>query len=252
MSSKVEKPTHVYVTLDSLLDMRLGTLTCMSTDFAFDVSMDERYYLREEDLFATVKAGALSKAMYAKVHESLKDIIPRNSVRTRMFEFIDELMGKLFFEVVSKPYHSSVGLEVNTFPYQLNDEEAALILESIATLFDGRFNVHLIHRNPKEITAEIAAERYRAMIMYSYHDWLNANDEAVRKKVLFDQTGLYVPQLYQGHLPTSNELAEFAKHNTNPFAFLTKVLSPFVSVQHLPVALFCAAIPANKPEYAAL
>lgn len=247
-----EKPTHVYVSLDSLMDTRLGLLTCLSTDFAFEVSMDERYYNRQEDVFSTEKHGTLSKQRYAEAFAAAMDQVVRNSIRTRMFEFIEELMSKLFFEILSKPFHSSVGLEINTWPYVLNDEEATAIMDSVVTLFEGRFNVSLITRDPKTITAPMAAERYRAMVMYSYDEWLNTHNDDIQKKVLFDQTGLYVPTLYQGYIPTSNELAEFAKNNTNPFAMLTKVLSPFVTIQYLPVALYCAAIPANKPEFAAL
>ena len=252
MAKPAEKPTHVYVSLDSLLDMRLGTLTLMDTTFAFEVSTDERYYTREEDLFASADMGTLTKKTFAHVHETLRDQVVRNSIRTRMFEFLEQLMQKLFFDALGTPFHSQVGIEVNTYPYVLDEEEAALTLESIAQLLDGRFTVRLIHLSPAELTVTMAAERYRAMVMYSYHEWLNLHDEEVRKKTLFDRTGLYVPRLYQGHVPTQAELQEFARNNTEPFMLLEKVLAPFVTIQYLPAALFSAAIPSNKPEYAAL
>lgn len=245
-----DKLTKLYISLDSLLDTRLGTLTVLNAQFAFDVSTSEAYYLREEDLFATPTQGALKKETFAKVAKAKQALILRNSLSTRILEFVDQLMHTLFYQALNTPYHSGVAIDVNTYPYVLSDEEQVAMLESLVLKLKGRYTINLIHKSNEELHVDTVRETYRAMVMYHYHEWLNMYDAQIKKKSLKDNTGLFVPRLYQGHVPSDEELVEFAKHRTDPFSFLQRILMPFVLLQYLPVALYSAATPANKPHYA--
>ena len=243
-----EKIAKIYVDLDSLLDTRLGTLALISTDFAFDVTTSKDYYVREEDLFQTEAAGKLSKELFTQVHTARRAEVVRNSLRTRIPDFVLKLATNLFFHALSTPWQSGVEVEVNSFPYVLSDEEAKELLASMAALFDANFTIRLVNKRYEDLTIEYVRENYRAMVMYTYHEWMNLHSKDLQKKPLKDLS-LYVPRLYYIKKPTREELVEFAKNNQDVFTFHQAAMRPFVMIQHMPIALFCAHTPANLEAY---
>ncbi len=250
MSEPGQHATKAYVTLDSLLDTRLGALNLISTDFALDVMQNPAYYTRAEDHFGSDKMGYLANETYQQVYRENYANIVRASIKTRMIEFIEQLLQKLYVDAMTTPYHSAISLEINTWPFTLEAEEMNALQSVIAMALKGQHKVDVITKDPKFITAEYARDNYRAMVMYHYHDWLNHHNAQVMKKVLYDATGLYLPRIYQGYEITGEDLAEFEQYQTDPFTLTQRVLMPFVTIQWLPISLYCAAVPSNLTAYA--
>lgn len=251
MSSKEGiKVAKLYVDIDSLLDTRLGTLNVISPEFAVDVTSKDDYFTREEDLFSSEAMGKLPKDIFDRVFEQYRNDILPNSLRTRMFEFIENTLSQLAYGALNSPEQSATALEVNIHPYVLAPEEELKILQVIATILGRRFTVSLINKSVQELEIEYVREHYRVMVMYSYHPWMNHWDAQIKKKPLKD-TGLYVPRLWKNYKPEPAALQQFAEFNTDPFEFLHISLAPFVVVQFLPIAFWCANTPSNKASFTA-
>lgn len=242
------KLAKVYVSLDCLLDTRLGALSLINSDFCYEVTTAKSYFMREEDSFKTKKMGQLSKGVFKEIIRTKKQEIVRNSLKTKMHGFIRELCTKLFFEAMSTPFHSGVEIDVNVYPYEFNESEARALIESLVICLGKEFSINLISKTHKQLDVAQVRENYRCVIMYEYHEWINLYDTEIKKKPLRD-TGFYVPRLYFGQLPSGEELKTFAENNTDPFSFSQQILAPLVLIQYLPIALFCADSPANKAEY---
>jgi len=223
----------------------------LNPDFAFEVCSSEAYHLRDEDIFGSAQHGVLSKEAFQRVAELKRDKILPNSLRTRMFEFLRQLMSKLFFEAINTPYHSSVAIDVNVYPFVLTSEEEAVMIASLAEMMHGHFTINLINKSPAQLDPEYVREHYRAMITYTYHEWMNHWDKEIKKKPLKDMT-IFAPRIHHVRAITEKEMAEagFAQFNLDPFSLLQLLLKTTVLIQHLPIALYCAATPANKPAYA--
>ncbi len=243
--------TKVYLALDCLLDTRLGVLATISPDFAFEVTTKKSYFMREEDKFGTPEMGVLNKDLLAEVLKKRPEEVIRNSLRTKIPQFVREICTKLFFQAMSTPFHAGVEIDVNVYPHKFNDVEAKALIASLVLCFGKEFTLNLISKSDQDLTVDYVHDHYRCVIMYVYHEWMNVHQKEIQKKPL-KTTGFYVPRLYFLTPPTEEALQEFADHNTDLFKFTQTILGPLVPIQFLPVALFCADTPSNKPEYSAM
>lgn len=239
----------IYVALDCLLDMRLGAMVLLDDEFAFEVSTQESYYLREEDYFVSKKYGALGKEMLSKLLRQRADDILPNSLKTRLPKFIFDLGKRLKDQAHNTPYHTDMAIEVNTYPCSLTQEELATLLRVIKECIGGDYPISLIHKSDELLTYRYVKDNYRCVVMYDYKNWMNLYDKEIKKSPL-KETCFYVPKLYFGTPPAREALLELEKHRTDPFSFMEEIMMPLVPIQFLPIALFCADIPMNKDFYA--
>lgn len=238
----------IYVTLDSLLDVRLGALSIINTDFAFEVVSDKRYFLRQEDVFETKTHGALSKEKLLSIIDQQGNKVIRNSLITNAYLFIKELCTKLTIQYLTGPHRCTIELDINTHPYNFTQAEQDTLLSLFQTKIGQEFTIHLIHKSDAELTAGFCRENYLCMVMYNYANWVNLHDTELKKKPLRN-TGLYVPKLYFTRMPDKEEMKAFEENQLDIFQISAQILEPIVVVQYLPVALFSAATPENKFEY---
>lgn len=232
----------IYVTLDCLLDTRMGALTLADPDFAHAVVTSGTYFNREEDLFKSPKHGVLSKENFNLFYHSRINDLLRVSLRTKMHQFITTLRSRFAMISISTPNQTHLEVEINAYPFVLSTEETAQILRIISYRLGSEMRVTMTRLSPEQITIDHVQKNYCAMIMYHYYEWLNLHEQAIRNTPI-KSTGLYVPRLYFGEPPTHDQLKEFADHNTNPFDFQQNVLGPLVLIQYIPVEWYCIDLP---------
>jgi hypothetical protein len=238
----------IYISLDAILDTRLGTLINLSPDFAFDVSSQEEYYKREVDIFKTAQQGQLTKENFEALFEANRQDLVKCSIMTNIYIFLAELCTVFYNQVLSTPFMSSIEIDVNIHPYKLTDDEADKFLSILSSYIGDRVSINMIDKSDKELTIESVRNVYKAMIFYKYHDWLNLHTNELKKKPLRDLS-LYVPKLYFSNVPTKEQLAEVTKQGNDPFTLSQEILAPLVLIQYLPIAFFSANTPFNKQEY---
>lgn len=237
----------IYVSLDSLLDTRMGTLAMLDSDFAFAVTMHGGYFKREQDLFSAPDWGALDPALYRRLHETRRDAIVRSSVKTKMVRFVGELAMQVALRSIGTPSQAQVAIEINVHPYQLNSDERTELLQTLAYCFKGDLSLNLVDIAPQALGIEQVRQNYVAMVMYSYEAWLNAHDTALRKAPL-KEVCLYVPRLFFSRLLTEQERGELDVYGIDPFEMNRHVLAPLVIVQYLDIALYCLDVPTPRAE----
>lgn len=241
----------IYISLESLLDMRQGALAVLDDKFAYEVTTQADYFTREEDSFSSRKYGALSKELLTRLLNEKADLIAANSLSTRMPRFIRELVNRLKEQAHNTPYHTSVAVEVNTYPCNMTPEENEVLLQVLRVSLGEGFQITLIHKAEAQLTYQHVKTNYMCMIMYNYVQWMNLYEKDIKKSPLKDMC-FYVPKLYFGVPPTAEELDELARHNTDPFTFMQEAMAPLVPIQFLPIALYCADIPMNRDEYSTI
>jgi hypothetical protein len=244
----IKNGKKLYVSLDSLLDTRLGVLNTIDVDFATDVTLKESYFTRVSDTFKNSKGNELNKELFNKVLNELKELVLRNSFKTKMHVFLVQLCYAINIKYLEVPVPYSFSIDINTYPFTLNDNEIKDLLESIVSLIGKDFDINVVSLAPNQLTIDYVKDNYQAMIMYNYHDWLNLHNENLKKKKLTEVT-LYVPKIYFGSIPSKNDLEELDKVNKDPFDFNKEILRPILSIEYLPISLYSVDIPLNKPEY---
>jgi len=236
---------NIYVSLDSILDTRLGTLLKINQDFAFNVSSKEDYYNRVVDEFSDDKFGALDKDLYSKVYNMYSDEIIKMSMKTKMYVFLFELCNRLVMESIDGPSFFGSEIHINIHPFSLTDREISAIAKALHVCLSNQFTVKAINIPIEDFTCEVAVSNYCALFMYNYGDWLNKHDESLKKKLLKNLV-LYVPKLNYIRPINSEERKQLDARDMDEYTLLSMVLCEFIKLQCLPISLYCADTPLNK------
>lgn len=246
----------VYVGLDTVLDLRLGALVAVYPDFAVAVTTSENYFLREDDVFGSDTLdqrtqrpfGVMPLDMLKKVTDHLGKKVVQAAMKTKINKFVRQLCATHWQAVLKQGQEIHPSIEINLWPYQFSKEELVSLQQVLSGYFGAPFAVSLIDLPPKRLTIDEVSKTYFAMVMYHYAEWVNAHDVALRKTPL-RSTGLYVPRLYFEGKPPKEKLQDLIDNHADPFEEIGRALSPFLPVQYLPVAFFCADLPYNLESY---
>jgi hypothetical protein len=233
----------VMVTLDSLLDVRMGLLYLIDQNASVRLAETVLYFEREADVFKfggkTISPQELYKAMPAKK----ADILPYCS-RTIMWRFVVELLVSIMNGNTAGGLFE-VGLEINTFPYVLTPDENKMLTEVMVEISNNLFSVDVVCIPHSSLTPEIVGEHYVAMIMYDPTDWFNVHKEAM----MMAKTAavlLYVPKTHKIRELTSEENVEMRRHGMTLFDAMEMLVKPIINLKFVHTRLFCLECPANQ------
>ena len=248
----------LYVDLDAVVDLRLGVLNLVSPPFAFDQTTHPEYFQREEDAFSSTRInpatnepfGGLPRPLFKSVLVQCRDKVLTASLRTKINKFVRQLCAAHLANVIRSGQEIRIIIEVNIHPFVMTPEAQIELTQTLQTDFFGlHFQVALIDISPQDLNLDVVRDNFFGLVRYEFFDWLNLHDTALRKKPIRD-TCLYVPRLYAGGKPTDAEslslLAEFKKRKMDPMEKISQALANFVPIQFLPIAFFCADVPANQ------
>lgn len=239
----------IYLASDAMWDLRQGTLTRISPEFAAAVTSEESYYTRDQDVF-TVGGETLRADIYEGVRKRYAQEIVRMSLRTTIFEFLRSLCKEYIKHSVITPFMDDFALQLNAYPFVFSEEEQAELVAAIKNEVGEGIPVEIVYHTLDELTPSVVRERYSAMVVYHWYEWMNVHADALKRSPLLE-VGVYGPRVYfldKGQIPEDLE-KELAKRNTDLFHQTELTVRPVMVLQLLPVALFSAATPANKPEF---
>ncbi len=242
--------SKIYISLDSILDMRLGVLNTISDEFGFDVISNKEYYIREEDLFSSPNFGKLDNRLFLDVKKKYLDIIPTNSLATTMHLYISELATRHIQNVLNNPIKSNLEIDINFYPYVINDNDSNAIINNVYNLLDGIMPINKVFIPNEKLTVNYIKENYSDMILYEYVEWMNLLEKDLKKINIRDYVRLHVPRLYLDKAKLSKEVEkDLSNMKLDSFEFNQLLLNPIVSIIYLPIALYCVNNQYNKREY---
>ena len=181
---------RVLVQLDALLDTRLSTLTRIDPD-KIEALVQAGYHTREFDFFTGYDTQQF-KEMYAQRDKSTL----MESIETKMFLFLRQLVDALDEQTLLRPYHTGVEIVVNTHPYVLDESDMVTVKETVAYWTKNLATVNVITISDEDLTPEVCKANYSAMIRYDYTEWLAMHVEAMSRTRLIELT-LYVPDIFK-------------------------------------------------------
>ncbi|EBV8434066.1 hypothetical protein AVA65_07440 [Salmonella enterica subsp. enterica serovar Minnesota] len=207
--SGLNRILKIYTELDALFDYRRGLVQHLLTshktyksdaervldgDKQWELYLADRYRKRRLDNF-DIPELKLSTAAYNALYKErrLEHFLMYypSALEKHMFKMIMDI------EMLDNPTPSIKGavLYVNTFPYQLDDELNALLADTVNRRFGGRYNVQLVHSDPKTFTANTFGQ-YDYVFKY---DILTGNYEWFMKSLAETQipnTTFFLPSLF--------------------------------------------------------
>lgn len=247
---------YLYVDLDSLLDVRLGTLAVHHPEVFAKIVNDDAYYLREMDDF-TAWGGPdreAFQALYAK--RGIAEL--QASIMTAMPMVVKNIMGIMERDFEETPHYTEVGMDINIYPYELQDDEIE-DLSKIMMVYGGiNITPQVIRIAPADLTPDRIEPRYKGVLMYDFRHWLEMHQPKLKPIQLMRCT-FHAPWLVYGALMTPDQLEQAGLRREASHREMTEIsLREFLFLEYLPATFFSSyrpdlierVFPLRNPEIA--
>jgi hypothetical protein len=237
----------IYVSIDSLLDTRQGTLLHISPDVAFEITSQEQYHARTSDEFVSKTYGKLSVELFKQIKETYKHEIVFKSLKTKMYLFLQELINAYIDLSIGTPHVSTITIEVNLHPYNFSEEQIEYIMKAMVAHIGNAAAISIVNFDLNTFSLKDVAVKYDALIMYDPVNWLNSKHNEFKTGVL-KETTLYLPKMNNVRPLTDKEKKDFSREVTDVYSFTQMLFTGFIRLVYIPVESYCADVPYTKTE----
>ena len=232
---------RIYVSLDELVDTRLGLISIHKPDIATLLVKEgsDVYFKRMHDKVLWETLG-LTKEEYHTLWNNRDVEVLRNSVVTHIPNVINEII---------RLYRSSgehglddiqIYLDVNMHPYRLSTEEQteleAVLFEMIPIL-EG---ISFINVPRKELTHSFIKNKYNYVIMYDFNEWMEIHGPSLKNQ-LINQVQFFAPRIFL-EIPDEEEINQDplikGLWELDPFKVTESMMSPKLGITFIPASDF--------------
>jgi hypothetical protein len=223
----------VYVDIDALLDTRLGTLALLNNEYAVNALMGD-YTSRSIDSFPDVPYEIFKKAYEKRNVDTLM-----LSTFTDVFVLLNSCVKSTFEAAATNVNTKPLQIQVNVFPYDLDEEEMAEISVAVWSRLKEMADVNVVNISDAFLTPQYCKDTYTMMVRYDYQSWLKIHhDSHAFEKTKMPEVSIVSPALYQKY-PNEQELTELKEQNIHPFTAVELTMSPFFTLRLTDVSVFC-------------
>ena len=230
--SAEKKYLQLYVSLDSLIDTRLGTISKIDKDLVSKILLDGKYHTRDEDVFE-----GIDKEVYNDLYKKRDVLTLANSLLTNMMPLLRHLIGKLNEQAIVSPYHEGGKVVVNLYPYKLTKEEQNEMGNAITAWIHDLAPVSFINYSPTELTPIYCKNTFSLMVMYDYQDWLEGNSELFLSTQMPEIT-MFVPAIYFVNKPSEEELERITRESMSPLNAIQTLAKGIIDLMLIDVTYF--------------
>jgi len=230
--SKTKNLSSILVSLDCILDTRLGTLAKIDPNKVDEILLTEDYHTRDTDVFE-----GIDNELYKKLYKSRDTNTLANSMITNIMPLLRHLVSKLNEQAVVRPYSDGAKIIVNLYPYKLKKEEQIEIGKAVASWMQGMAPVSLINMSPTQLSPYYCKNTFALMLMYDYEEWLEGNAELFYKTQM-PEISMFVPAIYFNDKPSDVELAKMQNESMSPFQAMESLAKTIIDLTLIDVAFF--------------
>lgn len=233
-----------YVGLNEIIDTRAGAIKCLRPDLYADIVREGNgYHQRKGDFFP----GITKEEYQAKYHAQEFELLEEGTV-SNVFQFLYPQIADLMTEAIAAEadLKDRPMLDVNIWPYELNDQEISAIRTMVYLRTGGIIGIRMINTPISEMLPTICSDKYLMMIMYDYHNYINAHSHALIKNPV--PTLLLVgPMVYFNTNPDENEeTIDQLNHGINSLSILEASLAPRIGLKFINVDVFSILYPDDR------
>lgn len=225
----------VYAELDAILDTRMGTLALFGDDVVEQVLLEGNYHKRESDQFTGVDSRVFRDRYAKRDVETLKRSRP-----TKGLFLLNSLVRYLKEQATVRPYHDSAKVVINTYPYQLSQEEEVELGKVIVTWTSGLAPVELVHMRPLELSpVYVKQQSYSSMLMYEYDPWMSLHySPDNRHATPIQDVSIYAPAIYFSDKPSEEVVEQLISAAAHPLQAIEIIGRALVGLNLIDVEYF--------------
>lgn len=235
----------VYIDIQSLMDLRMGTLMTISPEFGIALSEDLSYYDRKVEKFGNPDLGYLDKEKYQAVYDKYGLVILKNSVLTKMHMFLLALCCDFAEKKLGSPTNAPLEIAVNTYPFEFSPKEQKELILCLTQYLGNLFNITINYIDSNNLSVEDVADNYLAMVMYNPKPWLDAHARVLRNGKA-KMVKLYTPGVNHMREFTPEEEKLLQKTGHDLFELTRMALAPAIGLEYIHVSWFCLDTDLNR------
>lgn len=203
-------------------------------------AIDNHYYKRQIDMFSGVD-NIKFKELYDN-RQNYPEIL-KLSTRTHVCSMITEFVMRVHENTSSSPFHFHPKIQVNTFPYNLSDEEISDLVLTMRDLTSGKADIEIVHLSPKQVSPYYVKNNLSMVIMYDYPKWLELHSVSGDiKKATSPDVIMIGPAIYFKPVkPSEANLVKLVEA-------MEQLAAPFIALKLVPVDIFSSVMRFKKKE----
>lgn len=228
---------RLMIELDMLLDTRIAAVSQLNQQAAIDL-LTPAYRQRISDdlgeLTPLITTEEFKKKYALRNKETLMWARP-----TPMLYFFCLTVNQNVELSQSNENIEEIEIDINTYPYDLNDEEKDEICACLLTYINYPVVVRTIFMPPYALTInEIKLRQWTSLYMYNFRDWAESiipNMTEATPKI--PSVFIVAPELLktQKELPAVDDMKMPNGQQVSPHQAVRILLSPFISIRYAPV-----------------
>lgn len=231
---KAPAPTvdKIMVSLDALLDTRLGVIAQKYPEKLEKLLEGRRYFERIQDRFDGVDHDEFVELYKKRDVETLKCSM-MSQITLLMASFIKSAAEEVFAGAAP----TAMIFDINIHPYQMDEEEKSDLVGALEFHIGDAAEFNVVSIPNEFLTPAICKSQYAVLVMYDFPDWLRMHGEAF-KVTRMPNMIIYAPRLLE-KLPTPEENKKMVEMQLDPFEAARLAASPGFSIRFLTIDMFC-------------
>ena len=240
----------IYTELDAILDTRIGTLMLYSKEEAVKLLKSGEYFTRFSDWFK--KPGSVPFDYDTEYKNRDLDTLQE----ARMTDCLYVLRGVIVEATTNslQGTHARPDVFVNTYPYQLTEEERNEYAKVLSHLIEEDVDIKVGYINYKLLTPNRIRDEFAYMIMYNFNEWLDRHIEEFDKKSSsrIPDVTIVAPALLSAELPrTKEEMKDLMLDDLHPLVVVQKTLVSCFNLEFIDPKYFCIVDPTTHVQQTA-
>lgn len=230
----------IYVDIQSLLDLRQSVLIeLMGEESALEYVSNDEYNFREHDKFP------VDQKLYLEKMSSKSPVIFKNATITYIEVLIKNKLTNLEKLNGFNGENSQPELVVNTYPYQLTQDQVRNIQNAIFVKLNVLCVVSIVYDQPSVWSPSyIRNNNVSSFFMYDFSGWMKHHSTKLINGDL-KNCNVYAPSIGSAEL-TPEELKELKKLGFNDiFSYTEYILASACRIQFLPIVFYTNIITAT-------
>lgn len=183
---------YIMVDMDSLLDTRLGVISNISQEAAYNIAMNPNYIYRDFDDWYALSGGLVTNEEVAEAYAARGGANTRKtldaSFETGLAPFIYRVLAEADVNMMDGMTRAAdeIGLAINIAPYHMDFKEREALIEIMRLKYGRELNIKIVTYHIHELTLQCLADEFGMMIQYDFIEWFKYHHEAITTSLMSD------------------------------------------------------------------
>lgn len=215
----------IHVELDALLDTRLATLYQINPAL-IGKAIECGYRNRISDVWSEIGLDVDQDDYNERYRNRTVDTL-KLAKPTAIVPMLTDMTASLGRASVEDPRIEKIGIEVNVWPYKLDDETKLAIEEAVSIWVSVDSEVTTVDYDRGSLTPSLIDQQYAAVILYGFNDWLTLHSSTLIDKRI-PTVSIIAPALYLNGKP--DEVTNDDGSPIEPFAATELALVEYMTL----------------------